>query len=110
MKTTGLFMYFFSVTHVEHQLYMCDSVPLAGADARQCVSSTLLPRDRRDGSNFTIAYVPLGIMTAKVTLFFNIRKPLNRGMVVSMLVQFFCFSSICFQLFFICRSRTGQSC
>lgn len=67
---------------------MCDSVPLAEADARQCVSSSLLPRDRRDGSDFSTAYVPRGITTAKVTLFLSVKKPLNRGMGLSPLVLF----------------------
>lgn len=72
IKTTGL------LGHVEPWLYMCDSVPLAKADARQCVSSSLLPQDRRDGSDFSTAYVPQGITAAKVTLFLSIEKPLDK--------------------------------
>lgn len=68
IKTTGL------LGHVEPWLYMCDSVPLAKADARQCVSSSLLPQDRRDGSDFSIACVPHGITMARVTLFLSYQE------------------------------------
>lgn len=57
---------------------MCDSVPLAKTDAKQCVSLSLLPQDRGDGSDFSTAYVPQGITTAKVTLFLSIKKPLDK--------------------------------
>lgn len=57
---------------------MCDSVPLAKTDDRQCVSSSLLPQDRRNGSDFSTAYVLQGITTAKVTLFLSIKNPLNK--------------------------------
>lgn len=50
---------------------------------------SLLPQNKRDGSDFSTAYVPQGITTAKVTLFLSIEKPLNRGMVLSLLVLFY---------------------
>lgn len=70
------------------------TVPLAKADARQCVSSSLLPQDKRDGIDFSTAYVPQGITMAKVNLFLSIKKPLNKRRYgcVSISPVFFCFS------------------
>lgn len=64
---------------------------LAEADARQCVSSSSLPRDRRDGSDLSTSYVPRGIPASRV--FLGLEKPLDkRSMLLSPLVLFFCFS------------------
>lgn len=89
---------------------MCDSVPLAKADARQCVSSSLLPQDRRDGSDFSTVYVPQGITTANVTLFRSIKKPLDKQRYgpVSISPVFVVLCPYCPALP-ICRSRTGRT-
>lgn len=81
------------------------------------VSSSLLPQDRRDGSDFSTAHVPSGIATAKVTLFLSIKKPRNKQRYTSVSVSpVFMFLStsilvlcLCCPPLLICRSRTGRT-
>lgn len=98
--------------------FTCATVPLAEADT-DVVSSSLLPLDRRDGRDFSTAYVPQGITTAKVTSFFlSIKKPLHKLRYSSVsLSPVFSFPlqppysvhcPLCPPLS-ICRSRTGQT-
>lgn len=112
IKTTG------RLRHVESWLYMCDSVPLAKADARQCVSLSLQPQERRDGSDFSKVYDPQEITMAKVTLFCCTKKPLDKQRYGSVSISpVYCFSphTPCFVLcphfpaLPICRSRTWRT-